>query len=64
MNKEDFLFNLRCITREITCMNPSVFDERFKGGVIKFDHFGFSEHVKIHTEISMSKKLVQFEVKE
>ena len=55
MKKEEFLLKLRAINREVTCMSPSVFEERFKKGLIKFDHFGWTENVKIQTEISMNK---------
>lgn len=55
MEKEEFLLRLRAIVREITCMNPSVFDEEFKEGIIRFDHFCWNEENKIHTEISMKK---------
>lgn len=59
MNRNEFLFTLKAITREISCMNPEVFEDRLKEGLIEFDRFSFSEPYKVHTKIHVEKIFVE-----
>lgn len=61
MNKEEILFRLKAITRELTCMNMDEFEKyiienNFK---IEFDQMGFSEKSKIRTTIQMKKTIIE-----
>lgn len=56
MNREEFLCKLRAIVREITCMSPTRFAERFKNSTINFEHYSWGkDRVKLHVSISMKK---------
>ena len=59
MNKEEFIYKLRLILRELTFMNEAVFEERFKDGVMSFDRYSWGEKEKTHTIIQMIKKNVE-----
>ncbi len=57
MNREDILFRLNAIIRQLTCMNQSDFDKSLSDSSfdVKFDQFCFQENAKIHTKIQMNK---------
>ena len=57
MNKEEVLCRLRAIVRQLTCMNPSEFENNIKNGKLKieFDYMCWGEDAKIHTKIEMNK---------
>ncbi len=47
------LFMLNAIIREVTCMNPSVFNERFQNNCMAFTRYGFGAKAKTNVKISM-----------
>lgn len=63
MNKEQILFKLNAIVRQLTCMNNEEFESHLKDNNfdIIFDHFSFSENSKITTKITMEKKELDIE---
>lgn len=56
MNK-DKVFQLKAITRQLTCMNPVIFNKTIDGDTFEmtFDHFCFDEDAKIQTKIIIKK---------
>lgn len=57
MEKEEIIFRLKAITRQLTFMSPSEFNKQLSDSSfeIKFDHFSFKDSSKIHTQIKMDK---------
>jgi hypothetical protein len=63
MNKEQILFKLNAIVRQLTCMNNEEFESHLTENhfEIYFDQFVFSEKSKITTKITMDKQEVNIE---
>lgn len=57
MDKEKVLFQLKALTRQLTCMNPAIFNKAIDGNTFEmtFDHFCFGEDAKIQSKIIVKK---------
>lgn len=56
MNKDEFLYRIRCLLGQVEYMSDREFNSCFKDDMIKFHHTIYSEALwKIDTEIYMKK---------
>ncbi len=60
MNREQILFQLNAIVRQLTYMNNEEFNSGLKDNHFEkqFDYFSFAENSKITTKITMDKNTV------
>ena len=61
VNKEEVLFQLTAIAREVAFMSQSRFEEGFKDGVLKFRHFCWGERAKIDVQVHVQKTPLQLD---
>lgn len=61
MKKDDFIFTLNAICREMTCMSEESFDETFRDDCIQFVRYSHGKPEKTTTKISMKKMPVDSE---